>query len=136
MVVHANDDGLSPLDVASPGGGAEFDDRIITVPFSLRMATTGDLLADPERCARVAGLAVRHTAPPGRPSMRVALVFSAHPTKHARIGSAVGLDTGQRGGLHAKLMRADIGWVICRVSNQSERRGDSRVDPVRRAGPD
>ena len=76
----------------------EFDGRIITVPFSFKEIDDDGLIsyvADPERCARVAGLAVRHArlrhvAPPDK---RVALVFSAYPTKHARIGNAVGLDT-------------------------------------------
>lgn len=76
----------------------EFDGRIITVPFSFKEIDDDGLIsyvADPERCARVAGLAVRHArlrqvAPADK---RVALVFSAYPTKHARIGNAVGLDT-------------------------------------------
>ena len=93
-----NDDGLSPLDVASQVAVPEFDGRIITVPFSFKEIDDDGLIsyvADPERCARVAGLAVRHArlrhvAPADK---RVALVFSAYPTKHARIGNAVGLDT-------------------------------------------
>ena len=36
----ANDDGLSPLDVASQVAVPEFDGRIITVPFSFRSSTT------------------------------------------------------------------------------------------------
>jgi cobaltochelatase CobN len=93
-----NDDGLSPLDVATQVAVPEFDGRLITVPFSFKEIDAEGLVsyvADPERCARVAGLAVRHAklravAPPQK---RVALVFSAYPTKHARIGNAVGLDT-------------------------------------------
>jgi cobaltochelatase CobN len=93
-----NDDGLSPLDVASQVAVPEFDGRLITVPFSFKEIDDDGLIsyvADPERCARVAGLAVRHArlryvAPADK---RVALVFSAYPTKHARIGNAVGLDT-------------------------------------------
>ncbi|MBW0012948.1 cobaltochelatase subunit CobN [Mycobacterium sp.] len=93
-----NDDGLSPLDVASQVAVPEFDGRIITVPFSFKEIDDDGLIsyvADPERCARVAGLAIRHArlrhvAPADK---RVALVFSAYPTKHARIGNAVGLDT-------------------------------------------
>ncbi|MGN6335991.1 cobaltochelatase subunit CobN, partial [Mycobacterium sp.] len=95
---HQNDDGLSPLDVASQVAVPEFDGRIITVPFSFKEIDEDGLIsyvADAERCARVAGLAVRHAqlrriAPADK---RVALVFSAYPTKHARIGNAVGLDT-------------------------------------------
>ena len=84
--------------MASQVAVPEFDGRIITVPFSFKEIDDDGLIlyvADPERCARVAGLAVRHAqlrhvAPAVK---RVALVFSAYPTKHARIGNAVGLDT-------------------------------------------
>ena len=58
-----NDDGLSPLDVASQVAVPEFDGRIITVPFSFKEIDDDGLIsyvADAERCARVAGLAVRH----------------------------------------------------------------------------
>jgi cobaltochelatase CobN len=94
----ANNDGLSPLDVASQVAVPEFDGRIITVPFSFKEIDDEGLIsyvADPERCARVAGLAVRHARlrAIAAPQKRVALVFSAYPTKHARIGNAVGLDT-------------------------------------------
>ncbi|WP_460696929.1 cobaltochelatase subunit CobN [Nocardia thraciensis] len=94
----ANDDGLSPLDVATQVAVPEFDGRIITVPFSFKEFDAEGLSAyvpDPERAARVAGLAVRHARlrhlPTGR--RRIALMLSAYPTKHARIGNAVGLDT-------------------------------------------
>ncbi|MGU3652696.1 cobaltochelatase subunit CobN [Mycolicibacterium sp. A43C] len=94
----ANDDGLSPLDVATQVAVPEFDGRIITVPFSFKEIDDEGLItynADPERCARVAGLAVRHARLRRIPAAekQVALVFSAYPTKHARIGNAVGLDT-------------------------------------------
>ena len=94
----ANDDGLSPLDVATQVAVPEFDGRIITVPFSFKEIDADGLISyvpDPERCARVAGLAVGHArlrrVPPA--DKRLALVFSAYPTKHSRIGNAVGLDT-------------------------------------------
>ena len=93
-----NDDGLSPLDVATQVAVPEFDGRIITVPFSFKEIDPDGLISyipDDERCARVAGLAVRHAmlrriAPADK---RLAMVFSAYPTKHSRIGNAVGLDT-------------------------------------------
>src|SRR6201988_210780 len=93
-----NDDGLSPLDVATQVAVPEFDGRIITVPFSFKEIDDEGLIsyvADPERCARVAGLAaaharLRHVAPVDK---RVAGVVSAYPTKHSRSGNAVGLDT-------------------------------------------
>ncbi len=94
----ANDDGLSPLDVATQVAVPEFDGRIITVPFSFKEIDDEGLIAyvpDAERCARVAGIALRQArlrhVPPAE--KRVAVVFSAYPTKHARIGNAVGLDT-------------------------------------------
>jgi len=94
----ANDDGLSPLDVASQVAVPEFDGRIITVPFSFKEIDADGLstyVADPERTSRVAGIAVRHArlrhVPTGE--RRIALMLSAYPTKHARIGNAVGLDT-------------------------------------------
>jgi len=94
----ANADGLSPLDVATQVAVPEFDGRIITVPFSFKEIDAEGLISyvpDTERCARVAGIALRqarlrHIAPEDK---KVAVVFSAYPTKHARIGNAVGLDT-------------------------------------------
>lgn len=92
-----NDDGLSPLDVATQVAVPEFDGRIITVPFSFKEIDDEGLIsyvADPERCARVAGLrSATHSCAESQPRKKVALVFSAYPTKHARIGNAVGLDT-------------------------------------------
>ncbi|WP_329521252.1 cobaltochelatase subunit CobN [Spirillospora sp. NBC_01491] len=94
----ASDDGLSPLDTATQVAVPEFDGRLITVPFSFKQIDEDGLsvyVADPERASRVAGIAVRHGAlrhvPAGE--RRVALMLSAYPTKHARIGNAVGLDT-------------------------------------------
>jgi cobaltochelatase CobN len=94
----ANDDGLSPLDVGNQVAIPEFDGRIISVPFSFKEVDEEGLTSyvpDPERAARVAGTAVaharlRHTAPADR---KIVVMLSAYPTKHARIGNAVGLDT-------------------------------------------
>lgn len=94
----ANDDGLSPLDVATQVAVPEFDGRIITVPFSFKEFDDNGLpwyRPDAERCARVAGIAVAHARLRRTPAAdrRVAIMLSAYPTKHARIGNAVGLDT-------------------------------------------
>ncbi|MEC3917267.1 cobaltochelatase subunit CobN [Nocardia sp. CDC160] len=94
----ANDDGLSPLDVATQVAVPEFDGRIITVPFSFKEFDADGLstyVPDPERAARVAGIAVRYARLRHIPAAqkKIALVLSAYPTKHARIGNAVGLDT-------------------------------------------
>ena len=93
-----SDQGLSPMDAANQVAVPEFDGRIITVPFSFKEQDADGLpryVGDPERAARVAGTAVRlaslrHTPAAER---RIALVLSAYPTKHARVGNAVGLDT-------------------------------------------
>ena len=94
----ASDDGVTPLDSANQIAIPEFDGRIITAPFSFKEIDEDGLpryVADPERCARVAGIAVaharlRHTPPSER---KIVLMLSAYPTKHSRVGNAVGLDT-------------------------------------------
>ncbi|MFE7131842.1 cobaltochelatase subunit CobN [Streptomyces sp. NPDC057638] len=93
-----NDEGVSPLDAASQIAVPEFDGRLITVPFSFKEIDRDGLpsyVADPERAARVAGIAIRHALLRHVPAAdkRLALVLSAYPTKHSRIGNAVGLDT-------------------------------------------
>ncbi|MFD4571592.1 cobaltochelatase subunit CobN [Streptomyces sp. NPDC058417] len=93
-----NDEGVSPLDAATQIAVPEFDGRLITVPFSFKEIDADGLpayVADPERAARVAGIAVRHARLRRIPAAdkRLALVLSAYPTKHSRIGNAVGLDT-------------------------------------------
>ncbi|MBJ7290638.1 cobaltochelatase subunit CobN [Williamsia sp.] len=92
------DDGMTPLDVATQVAVPEFDGRIITVPFSFKEIDSDGLstyVPDPERCARVAGIATRHARLRHieAADKRVVLMLSAYPTKHARIGNAVGLDT-------------------------------------------
>ena len=94
----ADDAGLSPLDVATQVAVPEFDGRLITVPFSFKEFDADGLsvyVPDPERAARVAGIAVRHARLRRIPNAdkRIVLMLSAYPTKHARIGNAVGLDT-------------------------------------------
>ncbi|MEV4387693.1 cobaltochelatase subunit CobN [Micromonospora sp. NPDC049580] len=93
-----SDAGLSPLDAAMQVAIPEFDGRIVTVPFSFKRIDADGLsvyAADPERAARVAGIAVRHARLRYVPNAdkRVAVVLSSYPTKHSRVGNAVGLDT-------------------------------------------
>ncbi len=91
-------EGLIPLDAANQVAIPEFDGRLITVPFSFKEVDEQGLtryVADPERAARAAGIAVAHARLRHVPAAdkRIALVLTAYPTKHARIGNAVGLDT-------------------------------------------
>ncbi|MFZ2749290.1 MAG: cobaltochelatase subunit CobN, partial [Propioniciclava sp.] len=94
----ASDEGVTPLDSANQIAIPEFDGRIITAPFSFKEFDDQGLphyVADPERALRVARIAanyarLRHL---DNAEKKLALVLSAYPTKHARIGNAVGLDT-------------------------------------------
>jgi cobaltochelatase CobN len=89
---------LTPMDAAMQVAVPEFDGRLITVPFSFKEAGQDGVpayAADPERAARVAGVAVAHARLRHIPAARrrLAIMLSSYPTKHARIGNAVGLDT-------------------------------------------
>jgi cobaltochelatase CobN len=96
-------EGLLPIDAATQVAIPEFDGRIIGGPISFKERESEDspvgvavprYVADPERCDRLARLVVRHARlrdPAAR--RRIAIVLTAFPTKHARIGMAVGLDT-------------------------------------------
>jgi cobaltochelatase CobN len=89
---------LAPIDAAMQVAIPEFDGRLITVPFSFKEEGPDGIpryAADPERAARLAGIAVRQARLAQTPNSakRVAIMLSSYPTKHARIGNAVGLDT-------------------------------------------
>ncbi|MBT0769364.1 cobaltochelatase subunit CobN [Kineosporia sp. J2-2] len=93
-----NSEGLIPLDAANQVAIPEFDGRLITVPFSFKEVDSDGLtqyVADPERASRAAGIAVAHARlrSLAQGDKRIALMLTAYPTKHARIGNAVGLDT-------------------------------------------
>ena len=94
----ASNAALSPIDAAMQVAIPEFDGRLITVPFSFKEEGPDGIpryAADPERAARLAGIAVRQArlAKTQNSDKRVAIMLSSYPTKHARIGNAVGLDT-------------------------------------------
>ncbi|MEV4253721.1 cobaltochelatase subunit CobN [Spirillospora sp. NPDC049652] len=93
-----SDAALVPMDAAMQVAIPEFDGRLISVPFSFKELGPDGIpvyRADEERAARVAGIAVRHARLRHVPNAekRVAIVLSSYPTKHARVGNAVGLDT-------------------------------------------
>jgi cobaltochelatase CobN len=100
----ASDTGLTPLDAATQVAIPEFDGRLLGGVISFKERDAHDspvgvpvprYVADPERCARVAGVAVRHARLRQIPASerRVAILLTSFPTKHAKIGMAVGLDT-------------------------------------------
>ena len=97
------DIGLSPLDMAMNVALPELDGRIITVPVSFKEASQngsagGDLrryVPNVERTESVASLTARYARMSHTPvsERKVAIVLSNYPTKAARLGNAVGLDT-------------------------------------------
>jgi cobaltochelatase CobN len=99
-----SDAGLAPLDAATQVAIPEFDGRILggVISFKERDAAGSRVgvpvphyAPDLERCARIARLAVRtarlRTLAPER--RRVTVLLTSFPTKHAKVGMAVGLDT-------------------------------------------
>jgi cobaltochelatase CobN len=120
----ADDAGLSPLDVAAGVAIPEFDGRVIGPSFAFKEVVDGDrdggdiiaTRADPERTRRLAALAVRTAQLAYVPveQRRVAIVLSAYPTKRARLGNAVGLDTPASAVDLLDAMRA-VGYHVERV---------------------
>ncbi|HEY6665500.1 MAG TPA: cobaltochelatase subunit CobN, partial [Propionibacteriaceae bacterium] len=132
----ASDEGMTPLDVATQVAVPEFDGRIITVPFSFKETDADGLpsyVPDHERCRRVAEIAVNHARLRHIPAAqrRMAIVLSAYPTKHSRIGNAVGLDTPVS---VIKLLRAmrEAGYDL---GAPGEIPGTSPLDPVEGEDP-
>src|SRR5439155_6642730 len=94
----ASDAALSPMDAAMQVAIPEFDGRLVTVPFSFKETGPDGVpvyTADSERARRVAGIALGYARLRTIPNAgkRVAVVPSSYPTKHSRVGHAVGLDT-------------------------------------------
>ena len=107
--------GLGPIDTAMNIALPEFDGRIITVPVSFKEETAGfqqngqdggrgngltsprlqRYVAAPDRMDALAGLAAKWAALrlKSNREKRIAIIMSNYPTKDARIGNAVGLDT-------------------------------------------
>jgi cobaltochelatase CobN len=96
--------GLTPLDTAMTVAIPEFDGRIISVPFSFKEvvaedATVGSVVTRyvpvADRVEAVVGLATRLAQLRYKPNAdkRIAIMLSSYPTKAARIGNAVGLDS-------------------------------------------
>ena len=98
--------GLGPIDAAMSVALPEFDGRIISVPVSFKeegeaprsALMTGRLqryVPRQDRVDQVARLAIKWANLRLKPNAekRVAIILSNYPTKDARIGNAVGLDT-------------------------------------------
>ncbi|QBI55416.1 cobaltochelatase subunit CobN [Streptomonospora litoralis] len=138
---HASDAALTPMDAGMQVAIPEFDGRLITVPFSFKEVSDESGIpvyaADPERAARIAGIAVRHarlrSVPPAR--RRLGVVLSSYPTKHSRVGNAVGLDTPASAVRLFRLLAErgyDLGAddSLWRVPGPDEERREDDGDPL------
>ncbi len=99
--------GLGPIDTAMNVALPEFDGRIITVPISFKEETASSsgkgltaprlqrYVAAPDRMDALARLTAKWAALrlKANRDKRIAIIMSNYPTKDARIGNAVGLDT-------------------------------------------
>ena len=106
--------GLGPIDTAMNIALPEFDGRIISVPISFKEERPGQLkqnpglgggtlvanrtqryVPHPDRMDHLADLAVKWVNLSVKPNSekKIAIIMSNYPTKDARIGNAVGLDT-------------------------------------------
>ena len=90
--------GLNPLDTAMNVALPEFDGRLIGVPFAFKEQEAGEgrrLVADPERTARLAGIALRlaHLRHLPNRDKRLAFIFTNSTAKASQVGNAVGLDS-------------------------------------------
>jgi cobaltochelatase CobN len=101
--------GLGPIDTAMSVALPEFDGRIITVPISFKEEVASAAngrggrmdarlqrnVPRPDRIDFLARLSVKWAALRLKPNSekRIAIILSNYPTKDARVGNAVGLDT-------------------------------------------
>ena len=101
-----SDLGLGPIDTAMSVALPEFDGRLISVPISFKEEASEDGTAGlsgklqryvprDDRVELVARLAIKQAnlGMKLNSEKRIALILSNYPTKDARIGNAVGLDT-------------------------------------------
>ena len=144
-----DDAGLGPLDVASGVAVPEFDGRIIGPTFAFKEVVDDDAGRGRRdhrgACRPRAHRAPRRASPCARPACatsptrdkRVAIVLSAYPTKRARLGNAVGLDTPASA---IELLHAlrDDGYRVDRIPTDGDALMDELADRVhlRPAGAD
>ena len=101
-----SDLGLGPIDTAMSVALPEFDGRLISVPISFKEEAPADgsgglagrlqrYVPRHDRVELVARLAIKQANLSLKPNSekKIAVILSNYPTKDARIGNAVGLDT-------------------------------------------
>ena len=124
--------GLGPIDTAMSVALPEFDGRIISVPFSFKEesgAPVSDRMSGrlqryvprDDRVDHVARLAIKwaNLRLKSNAKKRVAIILSNYPTKDARIGNAVGLDTPAS---VVKLLRSlkEAGYVVTDIPDTGD----------------
>ena len=127
-----SDLGLGPVDTAMSVALPEFDGRLISVPISFKEeapAYTPSRLDGrlqryvprPDRVDMVARLAIKQANLAMKPNSekRIAIVLSNYPTKDARIGNAVGMDTPASA---IKVLHAlkDVGYRVADIPNDGD----------------
>lgn len=116
--------GLTPLDVAMNVALPEFDGRIISVPISFKEETVQDEILGtrllkyvhrPDRIDYLARLALNWARLRHKPNSekRVAILLTNYPSKNARIGNAVGLDTP-----------ASVVHLLCKMKEEGYKIGE------------
>ena len=125
--------GLGPIDTAMYVALPEFDGRIITVPISFKEETAGSdgnglagprlqrYVAAPDRMDALVGLAAKWASLRLKPNheKRIAIIMSNYPTKDARIGNAVGLDT-PASVINLLLAFKDAGYLVDDIPNDGD----------------
>ncbi len=129
-----SDAGLAPIDAAMQVAIPEFDGRLIGVPFSFKETGSDGVptyVADLGRAARVAGTAVAHARlrHVDNADKKLAVVLSSYPTKHSRVGNAVGLDTPASAVVLLRALR-DAGYSVAEFPED----GDQLVHTLIAAG--
>ena len=116
--------GLGPIDTAMSVALPEFDGRLISVPISFKEDSPADgsgglsgrlqrYVPKNDRVELVARLAIKQAKLGMKPNSekKIAVILSNYPTKDARIGNAVGLDTPASAVLVLKALK-DAGYHV------------------------
>ena len=124
--------GLGPIDTAMSVALPEFDGRLISVPISFKEEAPADTpsrldgrlqryVPRPDRVDLVARLAIKQANLAMKPNSekKVAIILSNYPTKDARIGNAVGMDTPASA---IKVLHAlkDVGYRVTDIPDDGD----------------
>ena len=130
-----SDLGLGPIDTAMSVALPEFDGRLISVPISFKEDAPADgsggltgrlqrYVPRDDRVELVARLAIKQARLGMKPNSekKIAVILSNYPTKDARIGNAVGLDTPNSAVLVLNALK-DAGYKVTDIPETGRRAG-------------